>query len=266
MKIMTFDPKTIYLIIFTIILAFSNAQEDDPLGVSSSKALQRVQLQFGEYFADKVVEMRGIQDRSLRKEWTQPREWTIVVNDERSQFRLRTVRVDAEKSINEGDSSKFYPENLPIGFASSKKIKIDSTKAFEILIKEARAARIGFDYVNYKLRSLEFGDEPVWVLSAMSAKGVLLGQVIMSAYDANIFRTIWYYRGSRGYVKIVDSALDGLRKNETSDEVFPSPKINGETKIDNPVENPPPVNQPSPSVPSIEPGTEEAEVKPIGSN
>ena len=260
MKIMTFDPKTIYLIIFTIILAFSNAQEDDPLGVSSSKALQRVQLQFGEYFADKVVEMRGIRGQS------QPREWTIVVNDERSQFRLRTVRIDAEKSINEGESSKFYPENLPIGFASSKKIKIDSTKAFEILIKEARAARIGFDYVNYKLRSLEFGDEPVWVLSAMSAKGVLLGQVIMSAYDANIFRTIWYYRGSRGYVKIVDSALDGLRKNETSDEVFPSPKINEQTKTDDPIENPPPVNQPNPSVPSIEPGTEEAEVKPIGSN
>ena len=57
-----------------------------------------------------------------------------------------------------------------------------------------------------------------------------------------------------------------LRKNETSDEDFPSPKINGETKIDNPVENPPPANQPTPSVPSIEPGTEEAEVKPIGSN
>ena len=116
--------------------------------------------------------------------------------------------------------------------------------------------------MNYKLRSLEFGDEPVWVLSAMSAKGVPEGKVIMSAYDANIFRTIWYYRGSRGYVKIVDSALDGLRKNETNDEDFPSPEINGETKID----NPPPVNQPSPSVPSIEPGTEEAEVKPIGSN
>ena len=111
MKIMIFDLKTIYLIIFTVILAFSNAQEDDPLGVSSSKALQRVQLQFGEYFADKVVEMRGIRGQS------QPREWTIVVNDERSQFRLRTVRVDAEKSINEGESSKFYPENLPIGFA-----------------------------------------------------------------------------------------------------------------------------------------------------
>ena len=94
---MTFDPKTIHLIIFTIILAFSNAQEDDPLGVSSSKALQRVQLQFGEYFADKVVEMRGIRGQS------QPREWTIVVNDERSQFRLRTVRVDSENSINEGD-------------------------------------------------------------------------------------------------------------------------------------------------------------------
>ena len=40
----------------------------------------------------------------------------------------------------------------------------------------------------------------------------------MSAYDANIFRTIWYYRGSRGYVKIVDSAHDGLRKNDTNDE------------------------------------------------
>ena len=72
--------------------------------------------------------------------------------------------------------------------------------------------------------------------------------------------------GAIGNRYFVDSALDGLRKNETSDEVFPSPKINEQTKTDDPIENSPRVNQPSPSVPSIEPGTEEAEVKPIGSN
>lgn len=255
MKIFTIDTKKISLLIFPVILAFSHAQQDDPLGVSSSKALERIQLQFGQYFADKVVEMQGLRGQS------QPREWTIVVNDERSQFRLRSVRVDAEKSINEGESSKFYPENLPIGFASSKKIKIDSKKAFEILIKEARAARIGFDYVNYKLRSLEFGDEPIWVLSALSSKGALLGQVILSAYDANIFRTVWYYRGSRGYVKIVDSALDGLRKNETSDDDFPAPEIDNRPKPA--VDGLPNKNNPSPPK-NIGPGTEEAEVKPVG--
>ena len=53
---------------------------------------------------------------------------------------------------------------------------------------------------------------------------------------------------------------------DTNVQDFPSPEINGETKIDNPIDNPSPVNQPSPSVPSIQPGTEEAEVKPIGSN
>ena len=99
------------------------------------------------------------------------------------------------------------------------------------------------------------------MLSAMSSKGALLGQVILSAYDANIFRTVWYYRGSRGYVKIVDSALDGLRKNESSDDDFPAPEIDNRPKPA--VDGLPNKNNPSPPK-NIGPGTEEAEVKPVG--
>ena len=189
---------TLLITIILSIVTVSMAQEDDPLGLSSSTVLKKIYTQYGQYFADKIVELRGVKGQS------QPREWKIVVHDERSQRRLRTVIISGDRIRDEGETLNYYPDNLPIGFASSAKIKIDSVKAFNILIKEARAARIGFNYVDYKLRSLEFGDEPVWALSAMSEKGILLGQVILSAFDANVFRTVWYYRGSKGYVKIVD--------------------------------------------------------------
>ena len=68
---------------------------------------------------------------------------------------VRTVVVAGDRIRDAGETLDYYPDNLPIGFASSAKIKIDSVKAFNILIKEARAARIGFDYIDYKLRSLE---------------------------------------------------------------------------------------------------------------
>ncbi|MDP6860151.1 MAG: hypothetical protein QF426_10040, partial [Verrucomicrobiales bacterium] len=171
---------TLLITIILSIVTTSMAQEDDPLGLSSSTVLKRIYSQYGQYFADKIVELRGVKGQS------QPREWKIVVHDERSQRRLRTVIVSGDRIRDEGETLDYYPDNLPIGFASSAKIKIDSVKAFNILIREARAARIGFNYVDYKLRSLEFGDEPVWVLSAMSAKGILLGQVILSAFDANV--------------------------------------------------------------------------------
>ena len=245
---------TLLITIILSIVTVSMAQEEDPLGLSSSTVLKRIYSQYGQYFADKIVELRGVKGQS------QPREWKIVVHDERSQRRLRTVIVSGDRIRDEGETLDYYPDNLPIGFASSAKIKIDSVKAFNILIGEARAARIGFNYVDYKLRSLEFGDEPVWVLSAMSAKGILLGQVILSAFDANVFRTVWYYRGSKGYVKIVDSALDGLKKTEPLDDINPNlqPKPLEQPERPNPI--------PKPPLNPRDPGTEEAEIRPVQPN
>ena len=248
---------TLLITIILSIVTTSIAQEDDPLGLSSSTVLKRIYSQYGQYFADKIVELRGVKGQS------QPREWKIVVHDERSQRRLRTVIVSGDRIRDEGETLDYYPDNLPIGFASSAKIKIDSVKAFNILIGEARAARIGFNYVDYKLRSLEFGDEPVWVLSAMSTKGILLGQVILSAFDANVFRTVWYYRGSKGYVKIVDSALDGLKKTEPLEDIDPNtePEPLKRPQRRNPIPKPP-LNPLNP----LDPGTEEAEIRPVQPN
>ncbi len=255
---------TLFITIILSTVSVSMAQEDDPLGLSSSAVLKRINSQYGQYFADKIVEMRGTRGQS------QPREWTIIVNDERSQRRLRTVVVAGDRIRDAGETLDYYPDNLPIGFASSAKIKIDSVKAFNILIKEARAARIGFDYIDYKLRSLEFGDEPVWVLSAMNAKGILLGQVILSAFDANVFRTVWYYRGSKGYVKIVDSALDGLKKTEPIDDnlIEVEPKPLEESGRREPVTEQPERREPVTTSPlnPRDPGTEEAEIRPVKPN
>ena len=60
MKILNIYKKHIPLIIIPLVLTLSSAQEDDPLGLSSNTALQKLNSQYGQYFADKIVEMRGL--------------------------------------------------------------------------------------------------------------------------------------------------------------------------------------------------------------
>ena len=109
---------TLLITIILSIVTVSMAQEEDPLGLSSSTVLKRIYSQYGQYFADKIVELRGVKGQS------QPREWKIVVHDERSQRRLRTVIISGDRIRDEGETLNYYPDNLPIGFASSAKINL----------------------------------------------------------------------------------------------------------------------------------------------
>ncbi len=186
----------------------SAMSQDDRRGMPARVALDRVAAKHGTAVIENIVEMKG------RRGQSQPREWWIVVRDERSRSRLRTMWVGDVRATDEGENKEFYPKLLPLGFIAEGKLKIDSPAAFNLLIREATAARIGFDSVDYKLRSKEFSDEPVWSLTAKDVRGNVVGKVILSGFDGRVYRTVWYYRQAGGYLKIVDSAIDAPGRPE----------------------------------------------------
>ena len=128
---------------------------------------------------------------------------------------------------------------------------MDSPAAFNLLIREATAARVRFDSVDYKLRSRELSDEPMWSLTAKDVRGNVVGKVLLSGLDGRIYRTVWYYRQAGGRVNIVDSAIDAPRKPELPRK--PEPGQTGERR------QPVPEFSPGPG----DPGTEQAEIEAI---
>ena len=219
--------------------------QEDRRGIPARVALDRIAASHGAPLIERIVQMTG------RRGQSQPREWWIVVHDDRSTTRLRTMWVGDVRATDEGENKEFYPRVLPLGFIDEKKLKLDSPAAFNLLIREATAARIGFDSVDYKLRSRELSDEPVWSLTAKDVRGNVVGKVLLSGLDGKIYRKVWYYRQAGGRGNIVDSAIDAPRKPELPRK--PEPGQTGERRL--------PVPEFSPG--QGDPGTEQAEIEAI---
>ncbi len=252
-------------------LAAGPAQER---GITARAALDRIAAKLSPRLTERVVEMKG------RLGQSQPSEWWIVVHDERSPYRLRTLWVGDVRATDEGENDDFYPEELPVGFAAVKRLRIDSVAAFAELERLARGAKIGFDSVDYLLRSAEFSDEPIWSLTARDARGTAVGRVVLSGSDGQLLRTVWFYPQPNGYPRIVDSALDGRLPDggRSGDPRRPDGEPLTVREPDG-SDAPPPPNpgedlDPDPGLPSIppapptldpapDPGTEQAEVEEI---
>jgi len=220
--------------------------QDDRRGIPARVALDRIASRHGPALIERIVEMKG------RRGQSQPREWWIVVRDERSSSRLRTMWVGDVRATDEGENKEFYPNQIPLGFISEKNLKVDSPAAFNILIREATAAKVGFDSVDYKLRCKEFSDEPVWSLTAKDVRGKVVGKVLLSGFDGRVYRKVWYYRQPGGSLKIIDSALDALGKPEVPRQLNPGRTDSNRVRI--------PDFLPGPD----DPGTEQAEIEAIG--
>ena len=242
---------TLLLPMAALLLAATLSESVAAPGITAKTALDRISAKYGPGMVGKIVEMKGARGQS------QPMEWWIVVNDERSRYRLRTLWVGDVRATDEGENDDFYPARLPVGYASVAKLKIDSTAAFEVMVREAQAAKVGFDSVDYKLRSAEFGDEPIWSLTAKDGRGRVVGRVVLSGFDAAVFRTVWFYKSNTGYPRIVDSALDGLKT--TAAPLQPTTPV-PLTPLERPAPDP---VVPGPLIDPGDPGTERAVVEPV---
>ncbi|MEM0895560.1 MAG: hypothetical protein AAGJ79_01650 [Verrucomicrobiota bacterium] len=172
---------------------------------SAKTALDMILDRHGEPFTRNIVKISATGGIPV------PQEWTVTTHNPNSPTLLHQFVVNDRRAIDEGASNDFYPRVRPTGFVKRQDIQLDSIDAFQILNREAQAAKIGFDSVNYMLRCREFSTEPVWTLSAVDAQNRIAGVIDVSAQTGAVLRKTWYYeaQGSRLRERIVDSATPG---------------------------------------------------------
>jgi hypothetical protein len=153
----------------------------------------------------------------------------------------------------------------PEGFFSLARIKVDSGQAFRIADKEAGLAHVGFDTLDFRLRTREFTEDAVWTIKLRNADDEIVGNVDISASTAKILRAVWYYRdAATDTVRILDTAWPGGPKPSTSTESAPArPSTPAPSAPSGTVPSIPSVPlQPLPPAPPVQPGTYDPEPLP----
>ncbi len=194
--------KWTVLVLVGLIVGSASGQESVPL--SGKNALNILSQKFGANHFQWIVEMRAFNGVP------QPSEWTVVAYDQASIYLLNEYWVGEGRAVNEGPYDEIYPDKAPIGFIDFAKLKLDSVAAFTVAEGEARKARVGFDSLNYVLRSREYSTEPVWILTLVDANESVVGKVHVSGLTGSVLRTVWINRQGPT-PKIIDSALPGRR-------------------------------------------------------
>lgn len=192
--------RKILLFVLVSLLSGPVFGQQQSVPLSGKNALTILSQKFGANHFQWIVEMRAFNGVP------QPREWTTVAYDPASISLLTEYWVGEGRAVNEGPYDDIYPDKAPIGYIDFEKLKLDSTAAFTVAEGEARRAKVGFDSLNYVLRSREYSTEPVWILALIDADDRLVGKVHVSGLTGSVLRTIWINRQGPT-PKVIDSAV-----------------------------------------------------------
>lgn len=169
-----------------------------------------------------------------------PGTWSMVFHDPASSSYLSILRPGSAPK----PARQQYTEGETPNYFDASRVNHDSPAAFQVANKEAAAAKVGFDRVNYELRGREFTGEPVWTLRLINTDNDLVGIIHLSAESGKLLRSVWLRRTARSTVRVIDSALSSGGPSAAAESAGAS--TDKELKALPPVQNiePPPAPKP----------------------
>ena len=165
-------------VITTVMVGFAEASEKDALTVLNRDVPGKP--------LDRVVQVVGIRGQH------QPKEWRIVVRDEAQPEVFHLYMIQGQRVVRREAVRKDYRGEVPEEAIRYQDLRIDSNRVFMIADREAKAAKIGFDSVNYELRCPEFSQQPVWFVDLRDSRGGTVGRIFLSAKTGLVLNRIWY--------------------------------------------------------------------------
>lgn len=112
----------------------------------------------------------------------QPVVWRVVLDDPAARGGVRELDITGGKVVAEHTPIRAYAGSSAGALIDFHKLNLDSSGAFSVVEKEAQKARVGFDSVDYTLRT---GDgpqaNPVWVIHMMDTAHHSVGTVSVAA-------------------------------------------------------------------------------------
>ena len=139
------------------------------------KALRAIGAERNPALLNRVIELKG------RSGDPQPELWTIILDDQLARGGVREIEVANGRVVSERTPVKSYSGSALGITMNFQKLNLDSEGAFAIAEAEAKAAKLGFDSVDYLLRCDDANSAPTWVLQLLDPQQQNLGSITIAA-------------------------------------------------------------------------------------
>lgn len=144
------------------------------------KALRTLGNERSQSVLNRVIEVKG------RGGTPQPATWKIVLDDSAARGGVREFEVENGRIASERTPVKAYSGSSEGAVMNFQKLNLDSQGAFTVAEQEATRARVGFDSVDYILRTDDESRSPVWILRLLDSSQRNVGTIRISADDGRV--------------------------------------------------------------------------------
>ena len=147
---------------------------------SAYKALRTLGNQRSQSVLNHVIEVQG------HAGTPQPPAWKIVLDDPAARGGVREFEIEKGNISSERTPVRSYSGSAEGAIMNFQKLNLDSDGAFAVANKEANKAQVGFDSVDYVLRTDDETRNPVWVLRLLDAGKHNVGTIRIAANDGRV--------------------------------------------------------------------------------
>ncbi len=179
-KLSNYFMKTLsqYCLVFCFLIAPLSAAET---ALSALKALNN---------ASRPELLAGLAELKGKEGVPQPPEWIILCNDPNTHGGIRELTVANGHIISERTPMGEYVGEGDLPHLTVSPTTIDSGVIFKIVDREAKAARIGFDSIDYVLRVDAISGKPLWIVQLHKSSGALVGTMELSAETGEVLKPL----------------------------------------------------------------------------
>ncbi len=155
-----------------------------PAQTTGKNAMRIVARDRGADYLPRMLQLTG------ENGFPQPPIWRVIARDRQNTIQEFYVNKDA--ILSEGPLPPAKTRGISGTSLPMHRLNIDSTEAFEIADRAARAARVGFDRAHYQLRCLELSPNAAWFVTLVDPSGNRLGEVSIGASTGTILTQQWF--------------------------------------------------------------------------
>jgi len=130
--------------------------------------------------SSKVVEIRG------ERGDPQPKEWIFLLSDSTARGGVREVTVADGKITSERTPLRGMADVAGLAPLDTQMLATDAEAVFRLVQKEATKNQLGFDWIDYTLRTDAESNAPVWTVKLYDHMGAPVGTVRISAESGTV--------------------------------------------------------------------------------
>lgn len=169
---------SIYCLSFCLAVTSLSAAETALSALQALKETSRPELLAG------LSEIKG------KEGVPQPGEWIMLCNDPSAHGGIRELTIVNSRIVAERTPMGEYAGEGDLPHLTVTPTMIDSGAIFKLVDREAKAAKVGFDSIDYILRVDAISGKPLWIVQLHKSSGALVGTMEISAETGEVLKPL----------------------------------------------------------------------------